>query len=112
MTGQPPVPADKRRPPARRRPQVDLLLEVVALPAEPVPPVLGLEHQRTVGELTPTRRPISTLLKPSAASNTMRPRCTNPAGIEDDRVHPDNVSASPARNTNGSARDIRHSLKP
>jgi hypothetical protein len=36
---------------------------------------------------TPTRATISFVPTPSAASNTIRARCANPAGIDDDRVH-------------------------
>jgi hypothetical protein len=64
----------------------------------------------TVGKLTPTRRPTSALLVPSAASNTIRARCANPAEIVEDRVHSRSLCSSPARNTNGSTRDIRHCL--
>ena len=63
-----------------------------------------------MGKLTPTRRPTSALLAPSAASNTIRARCANPAGIVEDRVHSRSFCSSPARNTNGSTRDMNHCL--
>ena len=63
-----------------------------------------------MGKLTPTLRPTSALLVPSAASNTIRARCANPAGIVEDRVHSRSLCSSPALNTNGSTRDINHFL--
>ena len=63
-----------------------------------------------MGKLTPTRRPTSALLVPSAASNTIRARCAKPAGIVEDRVHSRSLCSSPARNTNGSTRDMNHCL--
>ena len=63
-----------------------------------------------MGKLTPTRRPTSALLVPSAASSTIRARCANPAGIVEDRVHSRSFCSSPARNTNGFTRDMNHCL--
>jgi len=75
------------------------------------PPVAYRTRQEcTVGRLTPTRRPTSTLLAPSAASNTIRARCANPAEIVEDRVHAHSLCSSPARNNNGSTRDMQHRL--
>src|SRR5665647_1141614 len=68
-------------------------------------------HNLTVGRLTPTSWPISVLLCPSAANSTIRARCAKPAGIDDARVHSPSTSASPARNTNSSTRDMSHCFK-
>ena len=73
------------------------------------PPVAYRTRQAcTVGRLTPTSRPTSALLAPSAASNTIRACCANPAGIVADRIHSRSLCSSPARNTNSSTRDVRH----
>jgi len=74
------------------------------------PEAYRTRQERTVGKLTPTRRLTSALLVPSAASNTIRARCANPAGIVQDRVHSRSFCSSPARNTNGSTRDMRRCL--
>src|SRR5665647_1594974 len=71
----------------------------------------GSVENLTVGRLTPTSRPISVLLRPSAANNKIRARCAKPAEIDDARAHSRNTFSSPACNTNGSARDMSHVLK-
>jgi hypothetical protein len=44
--------------------------------------------------LTPTRRTISPVPTPSAASNTIRTRCASPARNDGDRIHDANTSRS------------------
>jgi hypothetical protein len=68
-------------------------------------------HSLTVGRLTPTSRPISVLECPCAASSRIRARCAKPAEPDDARVHSRSTFSSPARNNNGSTRDINHFLK-
>src|SRR5450759_935742 len=81
-------------------------------PSATVPPArYRPRHNLTVGRLTPTNRPISTLLRPSAANNKIRARCARPAEIDDARVHSRRICSSPACNTNASTRDMIHYFK-
>ena len=60
-------------------------------------------HPITVGRDTPTGSAITVFDNPSAASNTIRARCANPARTDDDRVNRTSSSRSPSRNTNAGA---------
>jgi hypothetical protein len=50
------------------------------------------------------REAISVFETPSAASNTIRARCADPAITVEDRVNDTNVSRSPSRNPSGAIR--------
>ena len=63
----------------------------------------GPARSITVGRDTPTRSAIAVFDSPSAASNTIRARCANPARTVDDRVNRANPSRSPSRNANAGA---------
>ena len=75
------------------------------------PPAYRLRQDLTVGRLTPTKAAISTLLRPCAASSTIRARCASPAEIDDARVHSRSTLSSPTRKPHGSTRDRHHELK-
>ena len=53
----------------------------------------------------------ATLLRPCAASSTIRARCASPAEIDDARVHSRSTLSSPTRKPHGSTRDRHHELK-
>jgi hypothetical protein len=50
------------------------------------------------------REAISVFDTPSAASNTIRARCADPAITVEERVNDTNVSRSPSRNPSGAIR--------
>ena len=58
----------------------------------------------TVGRETPTLAAIAVFACPSAASNTIRARCANPARTDDARVNFTSRSRSPSPNANATAR--------
>ena len=76
------------------------------------PAIPSLAYRRfqpmTVGLLTPTRRTISAVPTPSAASNTIRARCANPARTDEDRVHDDNTARSAAGTCTPTVNDMHH----
>jgi len=61
-------------------------------------------HEITVCFATPTRRTISLVPTPSAASNTIRARAANSARIDGDRSQPSSTS----RSAGGTANSQRH----
>lgn len=78
-----------------------------------IPPASYRARQAiTVCRVIPTRRPISVFGRPSAASNTIRARCTWPAGAVDERVSSRRRAPSPGRSTNGAATDMPHCRPP
>ena len=66
----------------------------------------------TVGREVPIRRAISAFDNPSAASNTIRARCANPARIELDRSIASSRGRSPSCRTSGAAIDMTHCPAP
>ena len=64
----------------------------------------------TAGLLNPTRRTISVVPTPSAASNTTRARCASPAFIDRDRVHDNNSSRSREDNSTPTVNGMHHDL--
>src|SRR5215204_2379477 len=65
-------------------------------------------HEITVGLLTPTRRTISFVPRPSPANSTIRARCANPARIDGDRVHDASTSRSRGGTSTGTVNDMHH----
>jgi hypothetical protein len=66
-------------------------------------------HPITVGRDTPNLTAIAVFDTPSAANNTIRARCGNPARTDLDRVNRASTSRSPSRSPNAGA---RHGEKP
>jgi hypothetical protein len=76
------------------------------------PPIPSAAYRRfqpiTAGLLNPTRRTISAVPTPSAASNTTLARCARPARSDGDRVHDLNTSRSRAGTSTPTVNGMHH----